>query len=284
MGLALGGGGARGFAHIGVLKVLEAEGILPGLLSGTSMGGIVAAFLACGLSTEQMEKEARRLGKLPNIIKLLGDDFSNLDYLVSGDSVTNYLSGIKEINRQFDQVEIPLALCSVDMLTGEIIALQDGKILEALNATIALPGIIEPVCQNGKCLIDGGSLNNVPSDFVRSMGAEVVVAVDVSPDIKNEKFWKEQRLPAIAAANWRTNAIMVAHITSARQRAARTDLIIRPELLPDITTLSGFKYLSTIIEAGAHAATENLPAIKKLLKKKIFFFGQKIVRAEPVEL
>ena len=64
MGLALGGGGARGFAHIGVLKVLEAEGILPGLLSGTSMGGIVAAFLACGLSTEQMEKEARRLGKL----------------------------------------------------------------------------------------------------------------------------------------------------------------------------------------------------------------------------
>src|SRR5690606_30021419 len=122
-------------------KVLEAEGILPGLLSGTSMGGIVAAFLACGLSTEQMEKEARRLGKLPNIIKLLGDDFSNLDYLVSGDSVTNYLSGIKEINRQFDQVEIPLALCSVDMLTGEIIALQDGKILEALNATIALPGI-----------------------------------------------------------------------------------------------------------------------------------------------
>ncbi len=284
LGLALGGGGARGLSHIGILRVFESEGISPDLLSGTSMGGIIAALYAAGLNARQIEDEARRFGKLTNMVKLFSDDLTKLNFVIGGESIQDYFREILGGDKQFSDLKIPLALGAVDVLSASEVSLQSGSLAEAVNATMALPGVAEPVCRDQMCLVDGGSVNNVPSDLVRSMGAEVVIAVDVGPDVTDEKFWEEQRLPAIAAANWRTNAIMVANITAAKQRKAQTDIIIRPIISSKVTTLSGFKYADELIDAGSKAALEVLPQIRLLSKPRLYLKKAKISPAEIMNL
>jgi NTE family protein len=283
-GMALGGGGARGFAHIGVLKILEGDGIQPQLMAGTSMGGIISALYASGMSAKEIEAEATRMGNLTNVVRLLDNDIINLNHVISHDSVKQYLAGLLKDKKEFKDLPIPLALAAVDVMEARDIAMQDGDLAEAVSATMALPGVVEPLRKGGMCLVDGGSLNNVPADLVSSMGAEVVAAVDVSPDVTDEEFWKEQRMPGIAMANWRSNAIMVANFTAAKLRKAHTDLIIRPRISPQITTLSGFKHIKELVDAGAQAALDALPELRKLLKPRIYFIAPKIEKAVPAEL
>lgn len=287
LGLALGGGGARGFAHIGVLKILEADGIKPQLLSGTSMGAVIAAMYAAGLTANEIEEEALRMGSvgnLGNMIRLLDSDLAKLSNVISNTAVQKYLGELLRGKKDFSELHIPLAVAAVDVMSARDIALQEGNLPEAISASIALPGIIEPLRKDGMFLVDGGSLNNVPADLVDSMGAEVVVAVDVSPDVTNMDFWNEQRMPGIAVANWRTNAIMVSNFTAAKLRKARTDIIIRPKINPQITTLSGFRYVKELVDAGAKAALDALPELRKQVKPRIYFTAPRIKRAEPAEL
>jgi NTE family protein len=286
-GLALGGGGARGFAHIGVLKILEAEGIRPQLLSGTSMGGVIAAMYAAGISAREIEEEADQMGKVENLkkmIKLLDSNLAKLKNVVRNAAVQEYVAKILRGKKDFSELEIPLALAAVDVINARDVALQDGNLIEAVSASMALPGIIEPLHKGNTLLVDGGSLNNVPADLVDSMGAEVVVAVDVSPDVTNMEFWSEQHIPGIAIANWRTNAIMVSNFTAAKLRKAHTDIVIRPRINPQITTLSGFRYAEELVDAGAKATLDVLPDLRKLLKPRIFLSTPAIKRAEPAEL
>ena len=287
LGLALGGGGARGFAHIGVLKILEADGIKPQLLSGTSMGAVIAAMYAGGMSANEIEAEAMRMGSMSNLgnmVKLLDSDLAKLSHVVSNSAVQEYLAGLLNGKKDFSELQIPLAVAAVDVMHARDVVLQEGNLPEAVSASMALPGIIEPLQKDGMFLVDGGSLNNVPADLVDSMGAEVVVAIDVSPDVTNMEFWKEQHMPGIAVANWRTNAIMVSNFTAAKLRKARTDVIIRPEISSQITTLSGFKYVKELVDAGAKAALDALPDLRKLLKARIYLVAPKIKRAAPAEL
>lgn len=287
LGLALGGGGARGFAHIGVLKILEADGIKPQLLSGTSMGAVIAAMYAGGMSANEIEAEAMRMGSMSNLgnmVKLLDSDLAKLSHVVSNSAVQEYLAGLLKGKKDFSELQIPLAVAAVDVMHARDVVLQEGNLPEAVSASMALPGIIEPLQKDGMFLVDGGSLNNVPADLVDSMGAEVVVAIDVSPDVTNMEFWKEQHMPGIAVANWRTNAIMVSNFTAAKLRKARTDVIIRPEISSQITTLSGFKYVKELVDAGAKAALDALPELRKLLKARIYLVAPKIKRAAPAEL
>lgn len=284
LGLALGGGGARGFAHIGVLKILEAEGFQPQVMAGTSMGGIIAALYASGMAIQDIEAAAARMGDLNTMVKLLDNDLPNLNHVVGHESVQEYLSKLFGAKRDFTSLNLPLALAAVDVLSARDVALQEGNLIDALSATMALPGVIEPLKRDGMCLVDGGSLNNVPADLASSMGAEVVIAVDVSPDVTDESFWKTQRMPGIALANWRTNAIMVANFTAAKLRKAQTDLIIRPKISPSITTLSGFKHVKSLTECGAKAALQALPELRRLLKPRIYFFAPKIKKAAPAVL
>lgn len=284
MGLALGGGGARGFAHIGVLKILDMNGIRPQLIAGTSMGGIISALYASGMTVDEMEAEATRMGNLINMVKLLDNDLINLDHVVSHENIIKYLNDLFKGKKDFRDLQIPLAVAVVDVMTARDLALQDGDVAEAVSATMALPGVVEPLRKDGMCLVDGGSLNNVPADLASSMGAEVVIAVDVSPDVTNEEFWKERHIPGIATANWRSNAIMVSNFTSAKLRKAHTNLVIRPRIDYQITTLSGFKHVEKLVDAGAKATLEAMPDIRKLVKPKIYFSEPKIKKAKPAEL
>jgi len=282
-GIAL-GGGARGFAHIGVLKVFEGEGIKPDVLSGTSMGGIIAALYASGMSAREIEEEAHRMGKLSNMVKLLDNDLTNFDHVFGSESIQEYFSELLGGKKAFKDMEIPLALSAVDLNTGKEIVIQEGSVVEAINATMALPGIVEPVERDGMVLTDGGTLNNVPSDLVKSMGTEKILAVDVHPDAADEAFWQEQALPSIAAVSWRSVHIMIGAITEAKQRIAKTDLIIRPEIPSDVTTLTGFRKVDQVVDSGAKAALDKMPEIRKLVKERIYFFKREVSRAESMTL
>lgn len=284
LGIALGGGGARGFAHIGVLKVLEGEGIKPDVLSGTSMGGIIAALYASGMSAREIEEVANEAGKLSNMVKLLDDNLSDFDHVFGSDSIQEYFSGLIKDKTSFEDLIIPLALSSVDLNTGKEVVIQDGSVVEAINATMALPGIVEPVERDGMVLTDGGTLNNVPSDLVKTMGAEKIIAVDVHPDAADEAFWQEQALPSIAAVSWRSVHIMIGAITEAKQRNAQTDLIIRPEIPSDVTTLTGFREVDKVVDSGSKAALDKMPEIRELVKERIFLFKPEISPAESLPL
>ncbi|NMB60781.1 MAG: hypothetical protein GYA18_00400 [Chloroflexi bacterium] len=283
-GLALGGGGVRGFAHIGVLKVLQSEGIHIDCLSGTSMGGIIAALYACGLDVGEIEDTAKRVSKLSELAKLFDASISKLDHIFSSRNIQEFFLEAVGEKKQFSDLNIPLALCAVDFHQAEEVVLQHGDLIAAINATMGLPGIVEGVQIDGRTLADGGSLNNVPADYVRTMGAEVLLAVDVSPQITNMDYWKNQKMPGIATGYWRANAMMGAAITAAKLRHADADFVLHPDIGEDVATLGGFNQIAEVIAAGAKATWDVMPELRKQLKER-FFFKQAVIKpAKPIQL
>lgn len=284
LGVALGGGGVRGFAHIGVLKTLRSEGIEIDCLSGTSMGGIIAALTACGLSVEEIEDAAKRVSKLGELAKLMDARITKLDHIFKSESIQEFFIEIVGADKQFSDLKIPLALCAVDFNLAQEVALQKGALVPAISATMGLPGIVEEVTIDGRTLVDGGSLNNVPADYVRSMGAEIVIAIDVSPQIADVNYWKSQKMPGIASGYWRANAMMGSNITEAKLNKAKVDFLIRPDIGTDVATLGGFNQIGQVIAAGAKATWDIMPELKKALKERFFFSKPLIKPAEPMQL
>ncbi len=284
LGVALGGGGVRGFAHIGVLKTLRSEGIEIDCLSGTSMGGIIAALTACGLSVEEIEDAAKRVSKLGELAKLMDARITKLDHIFKSESIQEFFIDIVGADKQFSDLKIPLALCAVDFYQAKEVALQRGALVPAISATMGLPGIVEEITIDGRTLVDGGSLNNVPADYVRSMGAEIVIAIDVSPQIADVNYWKSQKMPGIASGYWRANAMMGSNITEAKLQKAEVDFLIRPDIGSDVATLGGFNQIGQVIAAGAKATWDIMPELKKALKERFFFSKPLIKPAEPMQL
>ncbi len=181
VGLALGGGGARGLAHIGVLKVFEKSGIQIDCLAGTSMGGVIAAAYAQGMSAEDIENEAVKFSKVRHLVSLLDPNPARRGFL-EGNRVRKYLQSLFEPAEFFENLKIPLILNAVDLNTCREIAIMEGPLLPAILGTIAVPGLFPPAAHNGHMLIDGGVLNNVPTSHMKSIGADLVIAVDVLTD------------------------------------------------------------------------------------------------------
>ena len=173
IGLALGGGGAKGFAHIGVLRALEELAIYPDLLTGTSMGGVVAALYAAGMSVQRIEASLRATG----LTVFAAREPSRLGLIGRG-KISAWLGGLLG-NVTFAQLPRKLALMAVDLEAGTEVILDTGCVMDAVLATTAFPGLFAPVERDGRYLIDGGALNNVPFDVARQMGAEYVIASDV---------------------------------------------------------------------------------------------------------
>jgi NTE family protein len=173
IGLALGGGGAKGFAHIGVLRALEELRIFPDILSGTSMGGVVAAFYAAGMSVARIEASLRATG----LTVFAARDPSHLGLMGRGKLIA-WLRGLLG-DVTFDQLPHKLAMMAVDLEAGTEVILDTGRVMDAVLVTTAFPGLFAPVERDGRYLIDGGALNNVPFDVARQMGAEYVIASDV---------------------------------------------------------------------------------------------------------
>ncbi len=273
IGLALSGGGARGLAHIGVLKVLEKAGIPVSYLAGTSMGGLVAAAYAAGFSPAEMEDRALRFAHLKELMKLV-DLTPQRRGLLEGKKVRNYIRDWLGERLTFADLRIPTTLTAVDLLTGREILLSSGPILTAVYATIAMPGVFKPVFEDGRVLADGGVLDNLPLLPVKEMGADCVIAVDVHICPQNQALWSDPKkhlhwpipLPEFFNDFYLSELIMVAELTRYQLAAAQPDVIIQPRISPEISVLFGFHRAKEIIRAGELAAQEKLEAIQAIIK------------------
>ena len=178
IGYALGGGGARGLSHIGVMKVLEEHGIYPDVIAGTSMGALVGALYASGLRAGDIERalrlDLRRLA-------MLADVTWSLSGLVKGKRVTAALESFLG-DLTFADLKIPFACVATDIVNGQQIIMRSGPVITAVRASISVPGLFTPVKVRGRYLVDGGLVNMVPVSTCRDMGAEYVVGVNVIPD------------------------------------------------------------------------------------------------------
>lgn len=191
IGLALGSGAARGLAHIGVLRVLEQEKIPIHCIAGTSIGALIGAWYAAGVSVTQMEEVASNvdwqqlLGLIDPIIPTSG--------LIDGKKVARFISELLPVET-FEELRVPLAVVATDVETGEMLIIRRGLLREALRAAISFPGIFTPVSFSGRFLVDGGLCNPVPVDVAREIGADRVIGVCAIPEV--EKRFQEACLPS----------------------------------------------------------------------------------------
>lgn len=266
IGLALSGGGARGFVHIGVLKVLQNEGIPIHCISGTSMGGVIAAAFACGIPISEIEQLALKFSSLRGLMKLV-DLSPQRRGLLQGDRVRDFLAPIF-LDRTFESTAIPLAISTVDIIQGNEIVLTQGLILPAVMATIAVPGLFPPVIIDHYKLIDGGILNNLPANRVRELGASIVIAVDAQSD---PVHYHENSspfpfpLPPFFLDFYRAELIMVKELTKLKLVDAHPEINIQPGLQSEINMFLGFPRAKEIIEVGEKSALAALPLIRSFL-------------------
>ncbi len=273
IGLALSGGGVRGLAHIGVLKVLEEAEIPIHAVTGTSAGGLIGALYAAGVSPQQMEEEALRMASPRRLLPFLNRALP-FRGILSAQKVAEYLESFLD-DLTFDQLRIPLAVVAVDLNSGQKVVLNEGRVVDAVRATTALPGLISPVERDGQLLVDGGLLDNLPADVARRMGAERVVAVDISTDetslvslteeLKRRPFVPDS-LAEMADVLWRSLAVMMRDVNRRSLEEARPDLLIRPAIPAGVTVLTGLTRAAEVIAAGEEAARAALPRLKELLR------------------
>jgi NTE family protein len=247
IGLALGGGAARGYAHIGVLKILERERISVDLIAGTSMGSLVGAYYACGFSSAEIEKMAIAI-KRRHIVSI---GFSKKG-LLSTKKITKRLS--RDIgNRTFQNLETPLSVVTTDIFTGEEVVISTGFVKEAVLTSISIAGVFPPRKLNGRLLIDGGYVNQVPVSVVRSMGADFVIAVDVG-------FWARKRDKYNNSIQIAVRAIDIMAKKLMTEEEKDADVIIKPDV--ESENIAAYHKAAFFIEAGAKATAAVLPKIK----------------------
>lgn len=179
VGYALGGGGARGLSHIGVLKVLEERGVYPEAIAGTSIGALVGVLYAGGLRAAEIEEVA--LGVNLRRMALLVDPTVSPSGFVRGRRIASLLKSVLG-DLSFRDLKVRFAAVATDIVRGEEVILTSGSVVDAVRASISVPGILTPVGVEGRYLVDGGLVNEVPVGVCRDLGAEYVVGVNVIPD------------------------------------------------------------------------------------------------------
>ena len=260
--LALGGGGARGFAHVGVLRVLAREGIRPDIIAGTSMGGLVGAFLAAGHDPRAIELAAANVS-LRTLV-----DLRPGRGLLRVSSFEAFLASY--LPPTFEELPTPLIVTATDVLSGRLVYLHRGPLYPALRATSAYPGAVDPVAHEGMLLADGGILNQVPADAALFLGARRVIAVDVTAPAPLElnarrRFqflrWNAGLSPVRSLS--RALEIMQAQLTDARLSLYRPEVIIRPQL--EGVDLTSFRRVAEAARAGELAASARSAELRALL-------------------
>jgi NTE family protein len=254
IGLALSGGGARGYAHLGVLRVLERAGIPIDMAAGCSAGSIVGAAIAAGLRSDDIIEFSRNLGWF---------DVSGFSYSPRGLLTNEPLGRFIEKNfplTKFEELAIPLAIVACDLATGkEVIFRGEGSVAEAVRASCAIPGVFVPVAgPEGKVLVDGGIASPMPTRAVKKLGAEKVIAVDLltcgSVDAGT---------PNTLVGTFIQAAMMMIR-NSSKSHHYRADVVIEPAIAhirPDEMRRAG-----ELIELGEAAAEEKLDEILALLE------------------
>lgn len=256
IGLALGGGGAKGLAHIGVIKILEKYGIPIDYIAGTSMGAMVGGWYAAHGNVESLEKifleiDHKEVLPVRKVIKNhKGILFS--DKMVIRDLEDGFYG------RKIEELSIPFNAIATNVETGEQVILKEGNLSEAVNASIALPIIFKPARIDGKLLMDGGFVNPVPADIVRQMGADFVIAVDVSSkwlDVTEEQIGIRNIYSIVS------KVFSALEYQIAQRILKEADIIISPAVLG--YSWRDFSKAEEIISKGIDEAEENIEEIQK---------------------
>jgi len=174
--LVLGGGAARGFAHVGVIKMLEAQGVRPDMVVGTSVGSLVATLYAAGFGGFELQRLALELDE-----KSVSDWVLPNRGFLRGEALQNYINGAVK-NRLLEQLDKPVGVVATDLKSGEQVVFRRGNAGMAVRASSSVPGVFQPVTISGREYVDGGLTSPVPVRAARDMGADIVVAVDISKD------------------------------------------------------------------------------------------------------
>ncbi|MFH0948505.1 MAG: patatin-like phospholipase family protein [Elusimicrobiota bacterium] len=302
VGLALGGGGARGLAHIGVLRVLEKNGIKPDFVAGTSIGAIIGAMYCFGISTDEMEKKVTdfistetykelKFDKMssPESKNIFTDIFGQVGSLVANkikESVFFHLSGIKMAflekksldkmiefflpDVDFKDLKIPFACVAVDISEGKEVVFQKGPIWEAVSSSISIPGIMPPVKYEGNILVDGGTVQLVPVKVVKDMGCDIAIAVDVSTGLSTVS---EDELKSAFDIAHRASEIVISVLRQIQIKDA--DFLIKPNV-QNIKWFEMRKFRECIF-AGENEAMKNILQLKnKIITKKIKTFFKRM--------
>ena len=253
LGLALGGGAARGFAHVGVIQVLEQNGIRPDLVVGTSAGSLVAALYASGKNGAELERAAMSM-----------EEASLTDWtlplngrgMLRGEALARYVRQAVD-GKLIEQMVLPLGILATDLANGQGALFRRGDAAQAVRASSAVPGVFTPVAIAGREYVDGGLVAPVPVSQARAMGAEVVLAVDISSDPEGNDA------SGLLKVMLQTTAIMGQSINRHELRGA--DVVLRPALSG--VGSADFSARQRSIAAGRAAMLVALPRLKAELAK-----------------
>jgi NTE family protein len=247
IGLALSGGAVRGVAHLGVLEVLEQEGIRPDCVAGASAGSLVGAAYCAGVPVADLKRMALRL-RLQDISRISRPGLGFFNGQPLEDYVDRILGG-----RRFDELSIPFAAVAVDVMSGALVVLNEGPVAPAVRASCALPIVFTPVPRGDQLLVDGGVLNNVPVSVVRAMGADYVIAVDLVPPVEQ---------PAQPQTVFELGILVFSTMwRSAYSEAHAADCLIMPDI--GHFPWADLSQTLSLIAKGREAAAENIEQIKR---------------------
>jgi NTE family protein len=254
IGLALGAGAARGFAHIGVIKALEAQGIRPDIVVGSSAGSVIAALLASGATGNELNRLALNLDEAT--IADWGLPFAGrFGGLIKGDALQNMVN--REVqNKSIEQMRIPLGIVATELQSGKGVLFRSGNTGLAVRASCSVPGVFQPAIISGKEYVDGGLVTPVPASYARQMGATIVIAVNISSEPVH------QDASGTFGVLQQTISIMQRSINQYELKGA--DIVITP-LLKQMSS-GDFKSRNAAILAGEIATQEQMGLIKEKLK------------------
>ena len=254
IGLALGAGAARGFAHVGVIKALESQGIRPDVVVGSSAGSVIAALLASGATGNEINRLALNLDEAT--LADWGLPFAGrFGGLIRGDALQNMVN--REVqNKTIEQMRIPLGIVATDLQSGKGILFRSGNTGLAVRASCSVPGVFQPAVISGKEYVDGGLVAPVPVSYARQMGATLVIAVNISSEPVH------QDASGTLGVLQQTISIMQRSINQYELKSA--DIVIQPQLLQ----MGGgdFKSRNAAVLAGEIATQEQMALIKDKLK------------------
>jgi len=286
IGLALGGGGTRGIAHLAVIRELEKNHIPIDCIAGTSMGAIVGGLYCAGLTTDEIEDFFRNksmvrsydtvpiflrvtlvpIFAIPHVV------FHNYDGLYRGHKFAKYINErVASECRRIEDLKIPFCAVASNLLDGQPAALTTGNLGRALQASSAIPELRKPVIYDGKLLVDGGVVANLPVDQCRAMGADIVIAVNVDEqlvELKDNHFRKIGTVP-YRCLNMHLSSIDAPQVSKA-------DLCIHPDVAGIQLLSRSLKDMDLAMAAGQKATVQAIPAIKDLINKKLAKNGREL--------
>ena len=258
VGLALSGGGTKGLAHIGVIKILEKNNIPIDFIAGTSAGAIIGGIYASGTPIKTIEKKIFEM-KSKDFLSFILDFSKPQAGIVKAEKIMKFVDSLLS-KKEIEEFKIPFAAISADIKNFKEVVIDKGNALVAIRASIAYPGLVKPVSLNDMLLVDGGIINNLPMDIVKQRGTDIVIGV------KFDDFKKKFKLNYKNVV-WRSIKMMETKLTEFKIKNIENSILITPNIIGISTFSISDKLAKSSIRRGEIAAKKAIPKIKEIIEK-----------------